>query len=609
MTPDIDYFALLPVLVVFGAAIASVLVEAFVPARARYVTQMALFLGGLAAALAAVLLLAGTKLVTAEGAMAVDGPALFLQGAMLLVAIGTGVLIGERVRAGVGAAVGGGAVGGGASVGAGAAAGGGASVSAGAAARAAAASGAGAGGATASSSSTPSATSPRSPGSSAAHGSHEPRGPVLAGFAPQAALAPGGDAEREAERAGVTQTEVFPLALFATGGLMLFPAANDLITLFIALEVLSLPLYVLCGMARRRRLLSQEAAMKYFLLGSFSSAFFAYGIAMMYGYAGTVSFDGIAAAVRAEGGSALALIGVALMTVGLLFKVGAAPFHSWTPDVYQGAPISITGFMAAGTKLAAFGAILRFYFVAVPGLEATWAPVLWAVAALTMIVGTVVGVTQNDVKRLLAYSSVAHAGFLLTGVLGSPTAGTTAVLFYLAVYAISTVGVFAVAGLVRDSSGAEITDLRSWAGLGRRQPVTAAAFALLLLALAGIPLTSGFIAKFAVFSAAVDRGAVWLVVIGVLSSAIAASFYVRVIVVMFFRESPAGAPSSPDATGATGATGATDATDATDSPDVAFAQRPATLVVVGVAVVVTVVLGILPQPLLDLAGAASTFAF
>lgn len=561
MTPDIDYYALLPVLVVFGAAIASVLVEAFVPARVRYVTQMALFLGGLAAALAAVLLLAGTRLVTAEGAMAVDGPALFLQGAMLLVAIGTGVLIGERVRAGVGAAV---------------------DVVATA------------------SSSIPSATSPRSPGSSAAHGSHEPRGPVLAGFAPQAALAPGGDAEREAERAGVTQTEVFPLALFATGGLILFPAANDLITLFIALEVLSLPLYVLCGMARRRRLLSQEAALKYFLLGSFSSAFFAYGIAMMYGYAGTVSFEGIAAAVRAEGGSALALIGVALMTVGLLFKVGAAPFHNWTPDVYQGAPISITGFMAAGTKLAAFGAILRFYFVAVPGLEATWAPVLWAVAALTMIVGTVVGVTQNDVKRLLAYSSVAHAGFLLTGVLGSPTAGTTAVLFYLAVYAISTVGVFAVAGLVRDSSGAEITDLRSWAGLGRRQPVTAAAFALLLLALAGIPLTSGFIAKFAVFSAAVDRGAVWLVVIGVLSSAIAASFYVRVIVVMFFRESPAGAPSSPDATGATGAT---------DSPDVAFAQRPATLVVVGVAVVVTVVLGILPQPLLDLAGAASTFAF
>lgn len=570
MTPDIDYQAVLPLLIVLGTAIVSVLVEAFVPARARYVTQLALYLGGLAVSLVAVLLLAGTQVVTAEGAVAVDGPALFLQGATVVVALGAGLLISERGRAGVATASG--------RVGAGA-------VSA------------------LSSSSTPGTRAGTS------------RGPVLAGFAPQAALAPGGDNERAAERAGVTQTEVFPLVLFATGGLMLFPAANDLITLFIALEVLSLPLYVLCGMARRRRLLSQEAALKYFLLGAFSSAIFAYGIAMMYGYAGTVDFDGIAATVRAEGGSTLALIGVALMSVGLLFKVGAAPFHNWTPDVYQGAPISITAFMAAGTKLAAFGAILRFFYVAVPGLESQWVPVLWAVAALTMVVGTVVGVTQNDVKRLLAYSSVAHAGFLLTGMVGAPAAGTTALLFYLAVYAVSTVGVFAVAGLVRDPEGAEITDLRSWAGLGRRQPAIAGAFAVLLLALAGIPLTSGFIAKFAVFSAAVDAGAVWLVLIGVLSSAIAASFYVRVIVVMFFRETPggagAGAPAGAGAaqaySGAAAAHGDVDA--AAGSPDVAFAQRPATLAVVGVSVAVTLVLGGVPQPLLDLAGAASAFAF
>lgn len=565
MTPDIDYHALLPLLVVFATAIVSVLVEAFAPARARYVTQMALYLGGLAAALVSVVILAGTRLVTAEGAMAVDGPALFLQGATILVAIGAGLLIGERARvvAGVGA-------------------------------------------------------------------STRSRAPALAGFAPQAALAPGGDAEREAERAGVSQTEVFPLVLFATGGLMLFPAANDLITLFIALEVLSLPLYVLCGMARRRRLLSQEAAMKYFLLGSFSSAIFAYGIAMMYGYAGTVSFDGIAATVRAEGGSTLALIGVAMMSVGLLFKVGAVPFHNWTPDVYQGAPTSITAFMAAGTKLAAFGAILRFFYVAVPGLDSVWQPVLWAIAALTMIIGTVVGVTQNDVKRLLAYSSVAHAGFLLTGVLGPAEVGVTATLFYLAVYAVSTVGVFAVAGLVRDPEGAEITDLRSWAGLGRRQPLVAGAFAVLLLALAGIPLTSGFIAKFAVFSAAIDGGAVWLVVIGVLASAIAASFYVRVIVVMFFRETPAGAgPGSATGTGTgapkpgagadagpdagalepgSGADVVPDAGADAEAADVAFARQPATLAAVGVAVAVTLVFGIIPQPLLDLAGNAA-FAF
>lgn len=542
MTPDIDYQAVLPLLMVFGTAIVSVLVEAFVPARARYNTQMALYVGGLTVSLIAVLLLAGTQVVTAEGAVAVDGPALFLQGTTILVAIGAGLLIGERGRAVPGAASG--------------------RVEAGAVS------------ASSSSSGTHAGTS---------------RGPVLAGFAPQAALAPGGHNERAAERAGLTQTEVFPLVLFATGGLMLFPAANDLITLFIALEVLSLPLYVLCGMARRRRLLSQEAAVKYFLLGAFSSAIFVYGTAMMYGYAGTVDFSGIAGAVQSEGDSTLALIGVAMITVGLLFKIGAAPFHNWIPDVYQGAPTSITAFMAAGVKLAAFGAILRFFSVAVSGLETVWQPVLWAVAALTMIVGTVVGVTQNDVKRLLAYSSVAHAGFLLTGVLGPAEVGVTATLFYLVVYAVSTVGVFAVAGLVRDTSGAEITDLRSWAGLGRRQPVTAAAFAVLLLALAGIPLTGGFIAKFAVFSAAVDGGAVWLVVIGVLASAIAASFYVRVIVVMFFRESPVPA----------GAAGA---------PDVAFAQRPAALAVVGVSVAVTLVLGIVPQPLLDLASAASSFA-
>ncbi|OAH63762.1 NADH-quinone oxidoreductase subunit N [Dietzia cinnamea] len=564
MTPDIAYSSLVPLLVVFGTAIVSVLVEAFAPSRHRYRAQVVLYLGGLAAALVAVVALAGTRTVTAGGAVAVDGPALFLQGATVLVAIGAGLLIGERARVGVeeraaaaGAAVGGAAVGG-----------------------------------------------------AAVGGAARPRPPVLAGFAPQAALAPGGDAEREAERAGVTQTEVFPLALFATGGLMLFPAANDLITLFIALEVLSLPLYVLCGMARRRRLLSQEAAVKYFLLGAFSSAFFAYGAALIYGYAGTVDFGGIAAAVAAGGvggsggagegaggGVPLALIGVAMMSVGLLFKVGAVPFHTWTPDVYQGAPTSITAFMAAGTKLAAFGAILRFFHVAVPGLEADWAPVLWVIAALTMIVGTVVGVTQNDVKRLLAYSSVAHAGFLLTGVLGPPAAGTSATLFYLAAYAISTVGVFAVAGLVRDTDGAEITDLRAWAGLGRRQPLVAGAFALMLLALAGIPLTSGFIAKFAVFSAAVAGGAVSLVVIGVLTSAIAASFYIRVIVVMFFRDSVPLDGADGAGTGAAGGTG-----------EVAFAARPLTLAVVAAAAIVTVLLGVMPQPLLDLAEAAAVFA-
>lgn len=554
LSPDIAYSSLAPLLVVFGVAIVSVLVEAFVPARHRYVVQLTLFVGGLLAAFAAVVALAGTSLVTAEGSVAVDGLALFLQGLTVLVAIGAGLLIGERTGARVSAVSAVSAVG--APVGAG------------------------------------------STGGAPGDGPLGPRR-LLAGFASQAALAPGGDAERDADRAGVMQTEVFPLTLFATGGLMLFPAASDLITLFIALEVLSLPLYVLCGMARRRRLLSQEAAVKYFLLGSFSSAFFVYGVALLYGYAGTVTYTGIAAAVRTEGDSGLALVGMAMVSVGLLFKVGAVPFHNWTPDVYQGAPTSITAFMAAGTKIAAFGAILRFFYTAVPRLEADWMPVLWVVAALTMIVGTVVGVTQNDVKRLLAYSSVAHAGFLLTGVIGFPD-GVAPTLFYLAAYGVSTIGVFAVAGLVRAPDGAEVGDLRAWAGLGRRQPVIAGAFALFLLALAGIPLTSGFIAKFAVFSAAVSSGAIALVVIGVLTSAIAASFYIRVIVVMFFRETEGSGSveGSAETTGA-GSTGAS---------VVAFAHRPVTLGVIAVSAVITVILGIAPQPLLDLAGAAG-FAF
>ena len=199
----------------------------------------------------------------------------------------------------------------------------------------------------------------------------------------------------------------------------MFPAANDLITMFVALEVLSLPLYLLCGLARRRRLLSQEAAMKYFLLGAFSSGFFVYGIALVYGYAGSMGFAQIAEAVASQTGSeGLLLGGIALLAVGLLFKVGAAPFHAWTPDVYQGAPTAVTAFMAASTKVAAFGALLRLFYVAFGGDRNDWTPMIWVVAILTMVVGSVLAITQTDIKRLLAYSSIAHAGFILTGFLG-----------------------------------------------------------------------------------------------------------------------------------------------------------------------------------------------
>jgi NADH-quinone oxidoreductase subunit N len=239
---------------------------------------------------------------------------------------------------------------------------------------------------------------------------HGPDG-GLDGFTPQASAVPGSEAQQVATKAGVAQTEVVPLTMFAVAGMMLLGAAGDLLTMFIALEVLSLPLYLMCGLARHRRLLSQEAALKYFLLGAFSSAFFLYGMAMLYGSAGTLSITGIAAAVRTgAGNTALALLGVALVTVALLFKVGAVPFHSWVPDVYQGAPTPITAFMAAATKIAAFGALMRLLYVAVPELKDQWRPALWAVAILTMALGTIAAVTQRDVKRMLAYSAVAHAG-------------------------------------------------------------------------------------------------------------------------------------------------------------------------------------------------------
>ncbi|NGP07030.1 NADH-quinone oxidoreductase subunit NuoN [Rhodococcus sp. 14C212] len=531
--PDLEYGPLSPMLIVFGVAVAAVLVEAFVPRRGRYASQLLLALGGLVAAFVAVVVLAAGldfSTETAPGytaavdAVAVDGPTLFLQGTILLVSILAVLLVAERgiepgargaTQEGPGAAV-----------------------------------ATGAGGADA--------------------------------FAPQASAVPGSVAEREAAAVGMSQTEVFPLVLFAVGGMLLFPASNDLLTMFIALEVLSLPLYLLCGLARRQRLLSQEAALKYFLLGAFSSAFFLFGVALLYGYAGTVRLAGIADAVadRADGDT-LVLIGAAMLAVGLLFKIGAVPFHSWIPDVYQGAPTPITAFMASATKVAAFGAMLRVFYVALPGLRDDWRPLLWGVAILTMVAGSVLAVTQNDVKRMLAYSSVAHAGFILTGLIAADRAGLASTMFYLFAYGFSTLGAFAVVTLVRDDLG-EATHMSRWAGLGRRSPVVGAVFALFLLAFAGIPLTSGFVSKFAVFGAAAGAGAVPLVIVGVVSSAIAAYFYVRVIVLMFFDE--------PDR----------------DAPTVVV---PSVLTTVAVAAgaVVTVALGVFPQPLLDLADRVAVF--
>jgi NADH-quinone oxidoreductase subunit N len=353
--------------------------------------------------------------------------------------------------------------------------------------------------------------------------------------------------------------------------------------MFIALEVLSLPLYLMCGLARRRRLLSQEAAVKYFLLGAFASAFFLYGVALLYGFAGSVKLSDIASATTANDRSdTLLYAGFGLLVVGLLFKASVGPFHAWTPDVYQGAPTPVTAFMAACTKVAAFGGILRVLYGAFERSSWEWNGVLWGVAIASMVIGAVLGLTQTDVKRMIAYSSVAHAGFLLIGVISLNDEGLSGTMFYLMAYGFTTIAAFGIVSLVRNGDG-EATHLSQWAGLAKRSPVVAGVFTFLLLALAGLPLTSGFVGKFVVFAAAVQAEMVPLVVIALVASAVAAFFYLRVIVLMYFSEPAADGP--------------------TVSVPGAF-----TTVAITLGAAITLVLGVFPSFALDWAG-AGTFIF
>jgi NADH-quinone oxidoreductase subunit N len=336
-------------------------------------------------------------------------------------------------------------------------------------------------------------------------------------------------------RTGEGRGEYYALLLFATSGMTLLAAAADLIVVFLALEVLSLSLYVMAGFSWRR-LASQEASLKYFLLGAFSSAFFLYGIAMAYGATGTTSIGGIADALGGETGSlALALTAAGLLTVGFAFKVAAVPFHMWTPDVYQGAPTPVTGFMAAGTKVAGFAALIRVASVALGPISWELTPVLVAVSALTMVVGSLLAIAQDDVKRIFAYSSIAHAGFVLVGVAAANQEGISGAMFYLAAYAAMILGAFGVVLLV-SRRGEDRTSLRSYRGLSRRNPVLAALLAVFLLSLAGLPPTAGFIAKVLVFQAAMDAGLAGLVVVAVLASVVAAFFYIRVIVTSYMED-------------------------------------------------------------------------
>ncbi len=375
------------------------------------------------------------------------------------------------------------------------------------------------------------------------------------------------------------QTEVFPLLMFAVTGMLIFPISNNLVLMFVALEVLSLPLYLMAGLSRRRRLLSQEAALKYFLLGAFASAFFLYGLALLYGYANSVDLAAIRqATLQSTKSDVLLYAGLAMLLVGLLFKAGIAPFHSWTPDVYQGSPTPITAFMASCTKVAAFGAIMRVLYVGFNTTAWNWRPVVWAVAIASMAVGAIFGLTQTDIKRILAYSSIAHAGFIMVGMIALTKDGISSMLFYLLSYGFTTLAAFGLLMVVRDADG-EATHLSQWSGLARKSPVVATVMTILLMSMAGIPLTSGFIGKFYVFRAAYHEGAP-LVVLALVFSAIAAFYYLRIVVLMFFAEPPE------------------------NGPTIAIPSW-STTVALTFGVIVTVLLGIVPQPVLDLAGKAT----
>ncbi len=341
-------------------------------------------------------------------------------------------------------------------------------------------------------------------------------------------------------RQNIAHSEYYPLLLFSISGMMLMGMAADLIMVFIALELLSIPLYVMAGF-HRDRLDSEEAALKYFLLGAFAGGFVVYGIALAYGASGSTRIAAILSAVQSGNASPVLLtIGAALILVGLGFKVAAVPFHMWTPDVYQGAPSSVTAFMAVGAKAAGFAALLRVFLLAFPTLSDRLVPLLWALAALTMIVGNVVAIAQNNIKRLLAYSSIAHAGYILMAAvnLGQTrlmTESAAAVLFYLFAYLLTNFGAWAVVITLEGQEGRGL-DLSDYAGLGKSHPALAAAMTVFMLSLIGVPPTMGFLGKFYLFRAVLEGGFVGLALIGVLTSLVSAYYYLRVVIVMYMQE-------------------------------------------------------------------------
>ncbi|HXV19556.1 MAG TPA: NADH-quinone oxidoreductase subunit N [Desulfuromonadales bacterium] len=338
-------------------------------------------------------------------------------------------------------------------------------------------------------------------------------------------------------REGYPVGEYYPLILFTTAGAMWMASGTDLMTIFLGLEVLSVSLYVLAGFFRRQTR-SNEAGLKYFLLGAFSTGFLLYGIALLYGVAGTTNVADIGMYLRSQPAllaNPMTVAGMLLLSVGFLFKIAAAPFHMWTPDVYQGAPTPITAFMSAGPKAAAFAGFLRIFTLGLDGLQAEWTALLWVLAVLTMTVGNVLAIYQNDLKRMLAYSSIAHAGYALVGMVAANDIGKSGILFYMLAYTFMNLGAFAVLVLA-GKKGEENLTLEGFSGFGYKRPFLGVAMTIFLLSLMGIPPTAGFAGKFYIFAGAVEAGYIWLAILGVLNSAVSLYYYLRVMVYMYFRE-------------------------------------------------------------------------
>jgi len=352
------------------------------------------------------------------------------------------------------------------------------------------------------------------------------------------------------QRMEIERGEFYTLMLFSIAGMMLMAQAADLIVVFLALELLSIPLYVLAAFAHSKRESSGEAGIKYFLLGAFSGGFVVYGIALVFGATQTTSIMGIAETAAAGAANLpLLLAGSALILVGFAFKVAAVPFHMWTPDVYQGAPTPVTAFMAAGAKIAGFSALMRIFATAFPSLALDLTPVLAVLAVLTMIVGNVVAISQTNIKRMLAYSSIAHAGYILMAFVafGNPEVSDVAIaagIFYLVTYAITNFGSWGIVIALEDAEGKGL-ELSDYAGLGRSKPMMAAAMTVFMLSLAGVPPTLGLVGKFYLFRAVIAADMYWLAIFGVLTSLISAFYYLRVVVIMYMHEGEPKTTSAP----------------------------------------------------------------